>query len=172
MRDIDKSLALGGDTPGHFGAKGDVLVQCGKERKAEAVYLEGMEKFPKNHDLKVDLAELYSSLGREEDAIRFLKGYLKRDKDDGWALYNLALNYKWLGRLDKAIDVFKRLMEVDDCEVFDCDVLVLNELSQCYALQGDFEAGLDACNTALVLDSTDADFMAAGESSCVSWQKQ
>ena len=67
---------------------------------------------PENTMVMFGLAKEYEKLGRSEDVIRVLEDYLSKADDEGNAYGVLATAYAKQGDRDKAIDVYKRGIDV------------------------------------------------------------
>jgi predicted Zn-dependent protease len=67
---------------------------------------------PENTMVMFGLAKEYEKLGRSEDVIRVLEDYLSKADDEGNAYGVLATAYAKTGDRDKAIDAYKRGIDV------------------------------------------------------------
>lgn len=67
---------------------------------------------PSNTMVMFGLAKEYEKLGRHEDVIRVLEDYLAKADDEGNAYGTLANAYALSGNRDKAVEVYKRGIDV------------------------------------------------------------
>lgn len=67
---------------------------------------------PDNTMVMFGLAKEYEKLGRHEDVIRILEDYLVKADDEGNAYGTLAQAYEKTGNREKAIETFKKGIDV------------------------------------------------------------
>jgi predicted Zn-dependent protease len=67
---------------------------------------------PENTMVMFGLAKEYEKLGRYQDVIRVLETYLSKADDEGNAYGTLANAYAQTGQREKAIDAYKKGIEV------------------------------------------------------------
>ena len=67
---------------------------------------------PANTMVMFGLAKEYEKLGRHEDVVRTLEGYLSNADDEGNAYGTLAQAYLRIGDREKAIETYKRGIDV------------------------------------------------------------
>ena len=76
------------------------------------VFEQMLESDPSNTMVMFGLAKEYEKLGRHADVIRVLEDYLAKADDEGNAYGTLANAYLLSGDRDKAIDAYKRGVDV------------------------------------------------------------
>jgi pentatricopeptide repeat protein len=67
---------------------------------------------PSNTMVRFGLAKEYETLGRHADVIRVLEDYLAKADDEGNAYGTLANAYALAGDRDKAIEIYKKGIDV------------------------------------------------------------
>lgn len=67
---------------------------------------------PSNTMVMFGLAKEYEKLGKHDDVIRILEGYLAKSDDEGNAYGTLAQAYEKTGNREKAIEIYTKGIEV------------------------------------------------------------
>ena len=76
------------------------------------VFEQMLESDPSNAMVMFGLAKEYEKLGRHDDVIRVLEDYLSKADDEGNAYGTLANAYLLSGDREKAIETYKRGIDV------------------------------------------------------------
>ena len=76
------------------------------------VFEQMLEVDPSNTMVMFGLAKEYEKLGKHRDVIRILEGYLSKADDEGNAYGTLANAYAMSGDREKAIETYKKGIEV------------------------------------------------------------
>jgi predicted Zn-dependent protease len=76
------------------------------------VFEQMLESDPSNTMVMFGLAKEYEKLSRYEDVIRILEAYLSKSDDEGNAYGTLANAYAVSGDRDKAIETYKKGIDV------------------------------------------------------------
>ena len=77
-----------------------------------AVFEQMIEADPSNTMVMFGLAKEYEKLGRLDDVIKTLEAYLEKADDEGNAYGTLAAAYEKTGNREKAIDAYKKGIDV------------------------------------------------------------
>ena len=77
-----------------------------------AVFEQMLEADPSNTMVMFGLAKEYEKLGRHADVIRVLEDYLSKADDEGNAYGTLATAYKKTGNREKAIETYRKGIDV------------------------------------------------------------
>ena len=76
------------------------------------VFEQMLETDPSNTMVMFGLAKEYEKLGQHQDVIRILESYLAQSDDEGNAYGTLASAYAMSGDRDKAIETYKKGIDV------------------------------------------------------------
>ena len=79
--------------------------------KAESVLKEACHHFPELSSIKVSLAHVLNRLGRASEACQMLEPILQADPDNLLAARRLAESYELCGQPDKALRIYRRMLE-------------------------------------------------------------
>jgi predicted Zn-dependent protease len=77
-----------------------------------AIFEQMIEADPSNTMVMFGLAKEYEKLGQHADVIRVLEDYLSKSDDEGNAYGTLANAYNLSGDRDKAIEIYKKGIDV------------------------------------------------------------
>jgi Tfp pilus assembly protein PilF len=92
---------------------GNIAMERGDARTAEAHFKRALEYEPNFTDARNSLGLLYDRQGRLDEAVREFRGVLEIDKDYAEAFNNLGVIYKKQGRLDEAAEEFRKAIAAD-----------------------------------------------------------
>lgn len=87
------------------------LYMSGKWKEAEVAFTKLHQEYPENTFLVLNLAQIYYSLGRLDDAIKLNLQALEMNPNLGIAYYRLGVCYFRAGRLVRALDAFNKVVE-------------------------------------------------------------
>jgi tetratricopeptide (TPR) repeat protein len=87
------------------------LYMSGKWKEAEVAFTKLHQEYPENTFLVLNLAQIYYSLGRLDDAIELNLQALEMNPNLGIAYYRLGVCYFRAGRLVRALDAFNKVVE-------------------------------------------------------------
>ncbi len=82
--------------------------------KAYEILLEGIQRFPRYALALVKIGEILYNQGSYESALAYLETAVNIQKSNVTALRLLALCYEELGKFDKALEVYERLVGLGD----------------------------------------------------------
>ena len=128
-------------------AKGSILSKKRKHQKA-------LKHFHKAKNLSEDPIEVfpfiafeYQSLGRFQDAIKYLGIFLKHEPEDDIAIFNIAYCYERLDAYNDGIEFFKELSEkAPYCEI------TWYQLGLFYNKIKDYKQAIEALDYAILID--------------------
>jgi len=87
------------------------LYMSGKWKEAEAAFTALHQEYPENTFLVLNLAQIYYSLGKLDDAIKLNLQALEMNSNLGIANYRLGVCYFRAGRLVRALAAFNKVVE-------------------------------------------------------------
>ncbi len=92
---------------------GDVYVSCGAFREALAEYQHALSLRSEFVDIRLKLASAYRDLGDRDSAMREYDAILQQQPNFAPALTQRGLTHYGAGNLQKALDDFSRVLELD-----------------------------------------------------------
>ena len=101
------------DRPEYLIAYSEALIYAGKYEEAIGVYDRIEEKVGSSPDLLNQKYRLYMEMGKEKEAIKMLEDAIAEDPKD-LSLYGLLAGaYESMGDLDKSMEIFHKMAEID-----------------------------------------------------------
>ena len=128
------------------------LYQMRKPLKALDIYKEILDRFGATWDVYAQMASVYSSMGKFDDAAATLRNMLEIDPSNYELRRSLADAYLRAGKNEEALEVYKDLLERDPD-----DIEVKAAIAHIYLLQKRYEAATDQLQSILESDTLSAD---------------
>lgn len=108
-----KAIELKGDYVTAYYQLAITLEQAGQNEKAIAEMEQALQKFPGNIALKFEMGRMYFNNNRIEEAARQFQEIVAAVPNHANARFSLALSFERLGRKDRALAEYKKVLELN-----------------------------------------------------------